>query len=196
LDSGCENRAGSTFAGGRDENTQNIDCSNVVDFGCFNLAGGDGNTQNLRCDSIAGNEGCKNEVFLVNDNTQNLNCRLITVDFGGCENVVDEAGSNNIQDMKCLSVSIGCSNRIIGDGNELGENEQSLLCVDSVRCDNDSFGANGNVQKSVCVNSGTCQNSGFDTKVISVNSDNCESGDVPGSKTICVNNRIINRPTS
>jgi hypothetical protein len=200
LDDGCRNIAGSlppfplppNIANG---NIQNIDCSNGVDFGCRNLAGGDGNTQNLQCDSIAGNEGCKNNAF-GNDNTQNLNCRFITVHTGGCGNDIIDAGNNNIQDMKCLFVSIGCTNTLEGDGNELGGNEQSLLCVNSVRCDNVSFDANGNVQKSVCVNSGTCLNQGTDTKVISVKSDNCENDDVPGSKTICVNNRIINRPNS
>ena len=52
----------------------------------------------------------------------------------------------------------------------------------------------GNTQKSVCVNSGTCQNDGPDTKVISVKSDSCKNDDVAGSKTICVNNRIIHLP--
>ena len=51
-----------------------------------------------------------------------------------------------------------------------------------------------NTQNMICVNSGTCHNDGTDTKVISVKSNNCESDDAFGSTTICVNNRIINRP--
>ena len=130
---------------------------------------------------------------LGNDNTQIINC--FSVGVNGCVNgVFDpvnfEPSNDNTQNMKCIIVSGGCLNNANGDSND-----QNLLCVKSSQCTNESnTPTGGNTQKSVCVNSGTCQNDGIDTKVISVKSDNCQSDDASGSTTICVNNRIINRP--
>ncbi len=80
-----------------------------------------------------------------------------------------------------------------GDGNT-----QNLLCIRSTQCTNEigSIEApiDSNTQSTTCVNSGTCQNDGTDTKVISVKSSSCNNDGASGSTTICINNRIINRP--
>jgi hypothetical protein len=90
-------------------------------------------------------------------------------------------------------VSMDCSNNIFqGNGST-----QNLLCVKSSQCSNESNSpTSGNTQKSICVRSGNCQNNGVDTKVISIKSSSCKNDDASGSTTICVNNRIINRPSS
>ena len=105
----------------------------------------------------------------------------------------NHGGGNDItQNIDCFFVSIGCLNNSAGDGND-----QNLMCFRSAQCTNNStLGISGNTQKSICINSGTCQNDGTDTTVISVKTSNCNNGDASGSTTICVNNRIINRPSS
>ena len=170
-------------------NIQNTNCI-IVSAGCTNSAHGDGNSQSINCKS--GEGGCSNAGF-GDGNTQTIKCN--SVGSGGCRNSVvpfNPLGSNNdnTQDMKCLLVKEGCLNSAQGDGNN-----QNLLCIKSTQCSNEiDSPTTGNTQKSVCINSGTCQNDGTDTKVISVKSDSCKNDDVAGSKTICVNNRIIHRP--
>lgn len=170
----CENKAVgfegcSNFVVGGSDNTENVDCKSVGTTGCNNILSGNRNTQSIKCNSV-GNDGCQNTVI-------NFESGL-------------DPNNNNIQTIKCKFVSGGCENIAIGNGNV-----QDINCIRSTQCSNViNSPSNGNTQKTLCVNTGSCQNSGTDSKLVSIKSDKCESNSVAGSTTICVNNRIINRP--
>ena len=96
----------SAFRGG-DNNIQTLNCNTVGEFGCVNVASGNDNTQVMNCNTVR-NEGCRNSMD------------------------VNQTSNRNTQNVRCLFVSTGCVNNVLGDGNT-----QNLLCVKSSQCTNE-----------------------------------------------------------